>query len=282
MVRAENDEKKLKPHAMSTEILNKEFEVVRGQLKSYILRITASVSDTEDIVQDTYLKASEKLGSFRGESSLKTWLFAIASNLAKDNRRAKRRWAENVTDMGKEAALSDPQFFREAMQIRMTSPQGQFEIKEHIAFCFTCISRSLPLEQQISLLLKEVYEFKVPEIAQIIDSSEAMVKYYLHTGRTKMTGIFEGRCALINKTGVCHQCTELNGIFNPKQKAQEELVKIDMAREAEKADKERLFDLRMQVVRGIDPFESGAAELQLHHLEHNRKVMESFLKKNAE
>ena len=56
------------------------------------------------------------------------------------------------------------------------------------------------------------------------------------------------------------------------------MVKIDLAREVGKADKERLFDLRMKVIQGIDPFESAAAELQLHHLEHNRKVMEDFLK----
>ena len=37
--------------------------------------------------------------------------------------------------------------------------------------------------------------------------------------------IFDQRCSLINKQGICHQCTELNGIFNPKQKAQEELIK---------------------------------------------------------
>ena len=160
------------------------------------------------------------------------------------------------------------------MHIRATSPQGQFEIKEHIAFCFTCISKSLPLEQQISLLLKEVYEFSVREIAQILDNTEAMIKYYLHTARTRMIKIFEGRCALINKQGICHQCSELNGIFNPEQKFQEELVKIEMAREADSADKERLFDLRMKVIKGIDPFRSNAAELQLHHLEHNRKVME--------
>jgi len=52
-----------------------------------------------------------------------------------------------------------------------------------------------------------------------------------------------------------------------------------MAREAEKADKEYLFDLRMKVIQGIDPFKSNAAELQLHHLEHNRKVMEKYLEK---
>jgi RNA polymerase sigma-70 factor, ECF subfamily len=266
---------------MTTEQFTKEFERSSGQLKSYILRITASVADAEDIVHDTYIKAAEKLDGFKGQSSLKTWLFAIASNLAKDNLRARKRWVENVTDITKQAALADPQFFREAMHIRATSPQGQFEIKEHIAFCFTCIAKSLPLEQQISILLKEVYEFKVSEITQILDSTEAMVKYYLHTGRSKMIAVFEGRCALINKQGICHQCSELNGIFNPKQKFQEEAVKIDMAREAGKAGKEHLFALRMKVIQGIDPFKSNAAELQLHHLEHNRQVMEKYLEKNT-
>jgi RNA polymerase sigma-70 factor (ECF subfamily) len=262
---------------MTTELFNKEFKGNLGQLKSYLLRITASMQDAEDIVHDTYIKASEKLHTFRGESSLKTWLFTIASNLAKDNLRAQKRWAENVTDICKQAALTNHQFFQEAMQISSTSSQGAFEIKEHITFCFTCISKSLPLEQQLCLFLKEVYEFKVSEIATILDISEAMVKYYLHTGRAKMIHIFDGRCALINKNGVCHQCSELNGIFNPKQKFEEEVVKIEMVRESESPDKEHLFDLRMQIVKGIDPFESGAAALQLHHLDHNRNVMEKYM-----
>jgi RNA polymerase sigma-70 factor, ECF subfamily len=264
---------------VTTSELTAGFEAIKKPLKSYILRMTASRADAEDIVQDTYVRAFEKLHTFRGESSLKTWLFTIASNLTKDKLRAKKRWPENVTDIAKQAALNNPMFFQEAMHIRSTSSQGAFEIREHIAFCFTCVSRSLPLEQQLSLFLKEVYEFTVSEIAQILETTEAMVKYYLHSGRSKMISVFEGRCALINKEGVCHQCSELNGIFNPKQKFQQEVVKIDMAREAEKGDKEHLFDLRMKVVQGIDPFESDAAELQLHHLEHNRKVMEEFLKK---
>lgn len=265
---------------MTVEIFNKEFEGIIGQLKSYLLRMTASLSDAEDIVQDTYLKAVEKLSSFRGESSLKTWLFTIASNLAKDNLRFRKRWVENATDITKEAALNNRQFFQEAMQIRMTSPNGQYEAKEHIAFCFTCISKSLPLEQQLCVFLKEVYEFKVAEIATIIGNTEAMVKYYLHSGRSKMIQVYDGRCALINKEGVCHQCSELNGIFNPKQDTQVELMKIDLVKAAATGDKEHLFDLRMQVLREIDPIESKASELQLHHLEHNRLVMEKYLQKS--
>lgn len=265
---------------MTIEELNLEFPRIARQLRSFIVRMTASVADTEDIVQDTYLAAQRKLDTFRGESSLKTWLFSIASNLAKDNLRAKKRWTENVIDITKAAALSDPKFFAEAMHIRMTSPQGNYEIKEHIVFCFTCISKSLPLEQQICIYLKEVYEFQLKEIAEILDTTEAMVKCYLHSGRSKMIQIFDHRCALINKQGVCHQCSELNGIFNPKQSAQEELMKLQLARDGSNPDKEYLFDLRSEIVRSVDPFESPAAELQLHHLEHNRRVMSEYLEKS--
>lgn len=265
---------------MNATQLTSEFLQHKSQLKSFLLRLTASVEDAEDIMQDTYIKAAEKIDTFRAEASLKTWIFTIAANLAKDNLRAKRRWTEDVTDQGKAAALTDKNFFAEAMQIQMTSPQGAFEIKEHITFCFTCIAKSLPLEQQICILLKEVYEFKVSEITEMVNTTEAMVKYYLHTGRAKMIQIFEGRCAIINKDGICHQCTELNGIFNPKQNHQEELNKIEMAKQANNPDKEHLFDLRMQIVQGIDPFESPSAELQLHHYAHNSRVMENFLKKN--
>jgi RNA polymerase sigma-70 factor (ECF subfamily) len=266
---------------MTADELTTQFVSIRGELKSFLLRMTASVQDAEDIVQETYLKAHAKIDTFRGESSLKTWVFSIASNLARDLLRSKKRWPENVTDICKDAALGNKQFFQEALLIRETSAQGNFEIKEHIAFCFTCISKSLPLEGHLTLLLKEVYGFKVREISQILQMSEAMVKYHLHVSRQKMIEIFDQRCSLINKTGICYQCTELNGIFNPKQKAQEELVKIEMARETQNRSKEELFDLRMKILQELDPFESGAAKLQLHHLEHNRQVMEKYLEETA-
>ena len=54
-------------------------------------------------------------------------------------------------------------------------------------------------------------------------------------------------------------------------------MNIQMVRDAENESKEHLFDLRLQILQELDPFESGAAELQLHHLEHNRRVMEAYL-----
>jgi len=264
---------------MTIQQLTDEFELARPQLRSYVLRITASVEDTDDILQDSFIKASQKIEGFRGDSSVRTWIFTIASNLAKDNLRAKKRWLENVNDICRSSALNDPKYVPALMQIQETSPYGQFEIKEHITFCLTCISKSLPLEQQICLLLKEVYEFKVSEIALILDASEAMVKYYLHTGRTKMISVFDGRCTLINKEGACHQCSELNGIFNPKQNFEIEKNKIEMAKSADRGDKEHLLDLRLRIMKDIDPFTSNGSDFQLFHLEYNRQIMEAGEKK---
>lgn len=257
------------------------FESFKPQLKAYLLRMTASTQDTEDLLQDTWIKASKNLASFRGDSSVKTWVFSIASNLAMDKLRSKKRWPENVTDICKEAAMKNPAHFQEAMRIVESSDYASFEIKEHIAFCFLCIAKSLPLEQHLCLLLKEIHDFTVPEIAAILQTTDALVKYHLYTARQKMIELFDGRCALINKEGICHQCTEINGIFNPKQNEQEALNRLKLVQEAQKADKERLFDLRMEVLKEIDPFQSHAHDLQLHHLEHNRRVMENFLKENV-
>lgn len=267
---------------MNIEQFTVEFENARPQLKSYILRITASVEDAEDIVQDTFIKASAGLVSFRADSTVKTWLFSIASNIAKDNLRARKRWPETVTDICREKALSNPNYFPEIAQIMQTSTQAAFEIREHINFCLTCISKSLPLEQQICLLLKEVYDFKVAEISEILETTEAMVKYYLHTGRSKMVTIFEGRCALINKEGTCHQCSELNGIFNPKQNFEEEKNKIEFAKKANDPDREHLLELRFRIMKEIDPFNSNGSDLQLLHIQHNRLIMENFSEKSTE
>lgn len=262
---------------MDTKKFSTEFESFRGHLRSFVLRMTADAQSTEDLVQDTWLKANSSLESFRGDSSLKTWVFAIASNLAIDYLRKRSRWPESVTDICKEAFMNDQEAVKSTMQIAQTSEYAKFEIQEHIAFCFTCISKSLPIEQQLCLLLKEVYEFKVKEVGKIINCTEEMVKYHLRTSRQRMIDVFDNRCALINKKGACHQCSEMNGMFNPKQNAQQEIMKVKMAKEANKASKQHLFDLRMEVLKGIDPYTSGAHELQLHHLEHNRKVMLKYL-----
>jgi RNA polymerase sigma-70 factor (ECF subfamily) len=141
---------------------------------------------------------------------------------------------------------------------------GRYEIREHTDFCFTCISKTLPIEQQLAIMLKDIYYFSRKEIGQIMDETVGVVKHLLHEGRKTMSEIFDNRCALINKNGACHQCTELAGIYNPKQARRQELMKIAMVEKAEEneTDAEKLYDLRTELVSFIDPLCSSGADLQ--------------------
>jgi RNA polymerase sigma-70 factor (ECF subfamily) len=186
------------------------------QLKSFLYRLLADRNDVEDLAQDTFVKAFEKIGTFKSTSSLKTWVFQIATNLARDFLRNRKRWPINAQDKAKELATAEPAIPEAFGRVHQYSPNGRYEIMEHIDFCFTCISKTLPLDQQVVLILKDVYDFPRKEIALVIDKTEGVVKHLLFNARKTMTHIFDRRCALVNKEGTCHQCTELSGYFNPK------------------------------------------------------------------
>ena len=118
---------------------------------------------------------------------------------------------------------------------------------------FNCINKTLLLKQQVCLLLKDVYYFKVSEIMQITNFTEGIVKHALADARKNMIRIFDDRCAFVNKKGVCHQCTALTGALNPKQNAHIKAQELKIVQEGNSTDKEYLLDLRLDLVKGIDP-----------------------------
>lgn len=238
------------------------FAEFQQQLKSYLYRLLTDRNDTEDITHDTFVKAFDKISTFKGNSSFKTWVFQIATNLAYDFLKKRKRWLPNAQDQAKSLAMSTEYIQQLFVMTNQTSNRGRYEVKEHIDFCFTCISKTLTIEEQIAIILKDIYSFSRQEIAAILDKSEGVVKHLLFNGRKMMVEIFDNRCALINKNGACHQCTELAGIYNPKQTKQEELMKIKMVKSAKKESKEKLYELRADLVAAIDPLNSKGADMQ--------------------
>ena len=256
------------------------FVAFQDALKSYLFRIMASRADAEDIAHDTFIRAYDQIKTFQHKSSLKTWVFQIATNLAYNQLKKRKRWTEDVSQRAKALVVGNPTLTSRIEQVHQHSSGGSYEIKEHIDTCFTCIAKNLPIEHQVALLLKDVYDFSIPEAMQIIDKSEGQVKYYLQTARKTMADIFDKRCALVNKDGICHQCTELNGWFNPKQNLNEEKLKIKMVREAKSEDKVTLFNMRTALIKAINPLKSAGSELQEVLLDCNRMAMGEIKMKN--
>lgn len=242
------------------------------ELNAFIYRVVTDRSDADDLTHDTFVKSFSKISTFNEQSSLKTWVFSIASNLCIDFLRKRRRWSVNSQDKSREFAETNRVVEEALLRTNENSLSGAYEIMEHIDFCFTCMTKTLPIEQQITLILKDIYGFAVNEVGEIINKSPGVVKHLLHDARKTMIAIFDHRCALVSKKGVCHQCSELNGYFNPRQKTQEELQKLQMVKESGVKDGEQLYYLRANLVSNINPLTSPGTDLHEVFMQITRKV----------
>ena len=236
------------------------FAEFQNQLKSYLYRLLTDRNDVNDLVHDTFIRAFDKISTFNQDSSLKTWVFRIATNLAYDHLRKLKRWPADAQDQGANLAINTAEIGQAFRIVQQTSNAGAYEMKEHIDFCFTCISKTLPIENQVALILKDMYDFPVKEICLILDKTEGIVKHLLIDARETMTGIFDNRCALVNKNGTCDQCSQMNGIFNPKQDQQEQRMKLELVKGSTKFDRVELFKLRTTLVKAIDPLQSSGTD----------------------
>ncbi|NCN10058.1 MAG: sigma-70 family RNA polymerase sigma factor [Leptospira sp.] len=232
------------------------------QLKSYLYRLLTDFDEAEDISQESYLKAFSNLSSFQKKSSLKTWVFTIATNLAYDLLRHRKRWTVDIKSKGKELAMSNPSVWERIQTVKNTSEEEAFEIRDHINHCFTCMAKTLPIERQIAMILRDIYDFQVKDISLILQKSIDITKHLLQDARKTMTSIFDDRCALIQKQGVCNQCSELNGAFNPKQDLQIQLNQIDFVKGSKKYNREELYEMRLKLVKTINPLNGKGANLQ--------------------
>lgn len=249
------------------------FSEFQPQLKSYLYRLLANRSDAEDILHDTFIRAFDKINLFKGTSSLKTWVFQIATNLAYNYLNKRNRWTEDSAEQAKKLVMGNHSLAESIENVNKVSSYGRYEIKEHINTCFTCIGKTLLIENQIAIILKDIYDFSIKEIGQIMDKSEGVVKYILQDARKTMIEVFDRRCALINKEGICNQCSELNGWLNPKQDQQEAINKLSLKKGSTKYDREELYELRKTLVRNIDPLQSEGHELQEALMRCNRIAM---------
>lgn len=235
----------------------------KEQLSSFLYRLLTNKQDVEDIIQDTYIQVFDKIETFKNTSSYKTWVFTIALNKARNHLTKLKRWSENTQDYGANLHEQSTELWDKMVSVFETTPDKQYEVKEHLTYCFNCINKTLKTEQQICLLLKEVHNFKVHEIIKITGLSEGKVKHAIANARKNMIRIFDNRCSFVNKKGVCHQCTTLTGQLNKKQNIEEQLNKLRLIRENNNPDKEYLLNLRIEIVKSINPL--NAPNFNMHN-----------------
>ncbi|NMH89068.1 RNA polymerase sigma factor [Flavivirga algicola] len=268
---------------MNRNYLDEQFNSFKNELSSYVFRLVTSKELTEDIVHDTYLKVIDKMESFGERSSFKTWVFTIATNHSKNILKRQNKWVENAQDYGAMLHVKSKEHWDAFQNVFSATPDQLYEIKEHLNYCFNCMNKTLEIEQQVCLLLKEVYSFKVSEIIEITGLTEGKVKHAIANARKVLINIFEHRCAFVNQKGTCHQCSELTGMLNPKQDVHMKAKALKLSKAKNKENKERLLDLRLELVSVIDPLNSKNSLVTTYFLENSEKwVKEGKQKKVLE
>jgi RNA polymerase sigma-70 factor, ECF subfamily len=220
----------------------------RKPLYGYIYRMVTLRQDAEDLLQDVLVRVLENIREYRKEAPFKSWLFGIATHVCLDHLRKKKRWRAEAQLIGEREAQANPESIAKLEQV-VRQPEFSFEIREHVAFCFSCIGRTLPPEEQAAIMLKEVLGFSSQEAAGILRISEPVFRHRLAAARAKMIADYEGLCALLNKDGVCYQCRGLRDFAAGHRGP--DLVAIEVA-PGVAINSESLFDARLAIVREAD------------------------------
>ena len=142
---------------------------LRPRLHRYCARMTGSITDGEDVVQDALFRAYRSLETWDESRPLAPWIFRIAHNQCIDFLRSRGVRVEA------EAAAAEPDFVEPGDPIG--PPIGP--AIEHLLL-------SLPPKERACVLLKDVFEYSLGEIAELVDSTVGGVKAALNRGRSKL------------------------------------------------------------------------------------------------
>ena len=168
----------------------------QAALRAHCYRMTGSVQDAEDALQDTLLRAWRSFESFEGRSSLLTWLFTIATNCCR--RLLERRPGRRVlpVDFGPSsdphgstgAALEETVWVTPFPGFETpASPSAVYESKESVELAFIAALQLLPARQRAVILLRDVLAFSAQETADALDASVASVNSALQRARATLT-----------------------------------------------------------------------------------------------
>ncbi len=165
----------------------------RRELQLHCYRILGSVQDAEDTIQETLLAAWRGLEQFEGRSSLRAWLYRIATNQSLNALRTSGRRPTEVsvrTDLPKPTRLTEPSFLEPYPDILLESvtddlpgPEARYEIKESIALAFVAGLQRLPPRQRAVLVLRDVLGFHTAEVAEMLQTTETSVNSALQRAR---------------------------------------------------------------------------------------------------
>jgi RNA polymerase sigma-70 factor (ECF subfamily) len=174
-----------------------DLETHRRELTAYCYRMLGSGFEAEDAVQETMVRAWKNIEGFEGRSSLRSWLYRIATNVCLDMLQGPQRRARPM-DLGPASSASTPltagiaehNWVMPVPDARVLLEDGDpadlAASRESIRLAFVAALQHLPAKQRAVLILREVLRWQATEVAELLDTSVASVNSALQRARATL------------------------------------------------------------------------------------------------
>ncbi|MER0447873.1 sigma-70 family RNA polymerase sigma factor [Streptomyces sp. Edi4] len=177
--------------------LDVRLEEHRRELTGYCYRMLGSAFEAEDAVQDTLVRAWRSIDKFEGRSSLRSWLYRIATNVCLDmltagNKRARPMDLTAATPVANAQLNSRPEvtWLEPVPDGRVLptveDPAEAALARESVRLAFVAALQHLPPKQRAVLILREVLAWKAAEVAELLDTTVASVNSALQRARSTL------------------------------------------------------------------------------------------------
>lgn len=143
----------------------------RGELHAHCYRMLGSLHDADDAWQEVLLRAWRGLSTFQGRSSLRRWLYRVATNVC----------LTMIAQRAKRGLLLEP--YPDSPEDGRLAPDSRVESRENIELAFVAAVQHLPGNERAALLLRDVVGFSAREVAELVDASVPAVNSALQRAR---------------------------------------------------------------------------------------------------
>lgn len=180
--------------------IERDVETHRRELTGFCYRMLGSGSEAEDAVQETAVRAWKAADGFEGRSSVRSWLYRIATNVCVDMLRSPQRRARPM-DLGSsstmETAVLRPMpentFVQPIADGRVVATDGDpadiAAARESIRLAFVAALQHLPARQRAVLILCEVLKWQAVEVSELLETSVASVNSALQRARATLAAL---------------------------------------------------------------------------------------------
>ena len=171
----------------------------RRELTAHCYRMTGSLHDAEDLVQETYLRAWKAYDNFEGKSSVRTWLYRIATNTSLTSLEGRKRRplpsglggpaSDPVADIAERHEITWLEPLPDSPHEDASDPSVIVASRESVRLAFVAALQHLSPRQRAVLVLREVLQWKAAEVGAAIGASTAAVNSLLQRARAQLDAV---------------------------------------------------------------------------------------------